>query len=202
MIDFSKDLNKNIKNQFITPKILLDKLRLLDEDSRKSAQYQDPLYFPFYFHLSKYIFPKRAVQANFNLGLEISCFLQGNKTLEYLFAFQNSSDSFYSERFALSNIKLINKKIHTDYYIGKVYDEKIKNLNDLDLAIINEKSNFDQINDMMNIFWSKINLDGCLVVDFLNYNKKIKSLFLDFCKACNRTPQIYQTRYGTGIVIK
>jgi hypothetical protein len=200
MNDFSKDLNNNLNSQYISPKILLDKLRLLDEDSRKSAQYQDPFYLPFYFHLSKYIFPKNVLQSNLNLGLEISCFLQGNKTIEKFFGFQNYTEEFYSNRIAFSNIKSINKKIALDYYFGKIYDLVLDY--NFDLIIVNEKSNFDKINDMLNIFWNKLNLNGCLVMDFLSYDKKIKNIFLDFCKSNNRQPVLCKTRYVTGIVIK
>lgn len=201
---FSSDLKSKLKNQFISSRVLLDKLRLVDEQSRKSSQYQDPTYLPFYFYLSKFISPKRVLQVGFNLGLEICCFLQGNKDVEYFLGFQDrKEDVYYSERLALSNIKTINNKLATNFYYGKIYDESfINNIQNFDLVLINEKSNFDQIKDSLTIFWDKLNLDGYLVLDYLNYNKKINKIFIDFCKSKNKEGSIFRTRYGVGMLQK
>lgn len=201
--DFSKDLDKKLKLQLISSRVLLDKLRLVDESSRKSGQYQDPLYLPFYFHMGKFMNPKAVLQIGLNLGLEFCCFLQGNKTPNYFFAFQNNDGNFYSERLAFSNIKDISKKVKTQFYYGSILDEDfLSKLINFDLILITEKSNFDKIMDALNICWNKLNLDGFLVVDYLNYDKKIKKIFLDFCKVKNREGFVYETRYGVGIVQK
>ena len=201
--DFSKDLDKKLKLQLISSRVLLDKLRLVDESSRKSGQYQDPLYLPFYFHMGKFISPKSVLQIGLNLGLEFCCFLQGNKIPNNFFAFQNNDGNFYSERLAFSNIKDISKKVKTQFYYGSILDEDfLSKLINFDLILITEKSNFDKIMDALNICWNKLNLDGFLVVDYLNYDKKIKKIFLDFCKVKNREGFVYETRYGVGIVQK
>jgi hypothetical protein len=201
--EFNSDLINKLSAQLISPRILLDRLRLVDDTSRQSSQYQDPLYLPFYFHLSKYIYPKTVLQVGLNLGLEICCFLQGNKNIDRFYGFQNSTDDYYSERMALSNIRSINKKILIDYYYGKIYDKTfLNNTYKFDFIIINEKSNFDQIKDALDFCWEKLNLDGILVLDFLKYDKKINEIFLDFCKSQNRDGQVYKTRYGTGIIQK
>jgi hypothetical protein len=201
--DFSKDLDLKLKNQLISSRVLLDKLRLVDESSRKSGQYQDPLYLPFYYHMGKYIAPKSILQIGLNLGLEICCFLQGSKSPQYFFAFQNNDGSFYSERLAFSNIKDISKKINKEFYYGSIFDDEfLSKLKNFDLILITEKNNFDKIMDALNIFWNNLNLDGFLVVDYLDYDKKIKKIFLDFCKTKNREGIVYETRYGVGIVQK
>lgn len=203
MINFSKDLDKKIKSQIISSKVLLDKLRLVDELSRKSGPYQDPMYLPFYFHLSKFITPKSILQIGFNLGLEICCFLQGCKSVEHFFAFQKDEGKFYSERIAFSNIKDISKKIKTDFYYGSILDDKfLSKLNNFDLILITEKNDFDKIMDALNICWNKLNFNGYLVVDYLDYNKKIRKIFLDFCKINNRQGETFKTRYGVGILRK
>lgn len=201
LTQFSTELDKKLKSQIISSRILLDKLRLMDDSSRKSGQYQDPMYLPFYFHLSKFSTPKSILQIGLNLGLEICCYLQGNKNVDDFFAFQNSNGDFFSERLAFSNIRDISKKIKINYYYGKIFDKKfLDSLSKVDLAIINEKSNFDQIKDSLSVCWDYLNLDGLLVLDYLNYDKKIKKMFLDFCKVQNREGVIFDTRYGTGII--
>lgn len=202
-LSFEPELSRKIKNQLISSKILLDKLRLVDEDSRKSSQYQDPTYLPFYFHLAKFINPRSILQIGLNLGLEICCFLQGNKDVDSFFGFQNSDDDFYSERLALSNIKDITKKINLDYYYGKTHDSKfLQKTKNFDLIIITEKTKFDEIRESIEICWDKLNIDGYLVMDYLNYDKKINGIFSDFCKSKNRDQSIFKTRYGIGIVRK
>lgn len=200
-VPFEAELNKKLSIQLVSSRILLDKLRLFDENSRKTSQYQDPSYLPFYFYLSKFINPNSILQIGINLGLEICCFLQGNKKVNKYFGFQNSSEEYYSERLALSNIKDISKKIEIQYYYGKIYDKKFLEKNDkFDLVFINEKSNFDQIKDCFSVCWDKLNLNGFLVVDYLNYDKKINKNFIDFCKSKNRKESLFKTRYGVGII--
>lgn len=202
MKDFKKLLEDDLNKQYVSPKILLSKLRLIEEESRKSPQYQDHFYLPFYYHLGKYIEPKKILQIGLNLGLEICCFLQSNNSTEDFYGFQNKDNNFYSERIAISNIKST-KKIKINYYYGQIYDQKfLDDLNNFDMVIINEKSNFDQINDTLDICWKYLNLDGVLVFDNVNYDKKINKIFFDFCKSQNREGQTYKTRYGTGIVQK
>ena len=200
---FKKELNEKVNRQYVSSRILLDRLRLIDEDSRKSGQYQDPLYLPFYFHLNKFINPKSIAQIGLNLGLETCCFLQGNSSVERVFGFQKNNDNFYSERLALSNIRSVNKKIKIDYYCGKIYDnEFVQKISSCDLIIINEKSNFDEIKNVIDISWQNLNLDGYLLVDYLYYDKKIEKIFLDFCKVQKRPNNVFNTRYGIGIICK
>jgi hypothetical protein len=200
---FKKELNEKVNRQYVSSRILLDKLCLVDEDSRKSGQYQDPLYLPFYFHLNKFIKPKNIAQIGLNLGLETCCFLQGNDSVERVFGFQKNNDAFYSERLALSNIKSISKKIKIDYYYGQIYDDEfIKKISSCYLIMINEKTNFDEIKNVIDISWQNLNLDGHLLMDYLHYDKKIEKIFLDFCKVQNRPSNIFNTRYGIGIICK
>ncbi len=200
-VSFQSELSNKIRNQLISSRVLLDKLRLFDENSRKSSQYQDPNYLPFYFYLSKCVSANSILQIGLNLGLEICCFLQGNKNVSSFFGFQTQTEQFYSERLAFSNIKDINKKINLDYYYGRIYDEEFnKKANNFDLILISENSNFDKIKDCFLICWEKLNSNGFLVVDYLNYDKKNYKNFIDFCKSVNRKESVFKTRYGVGIV--
>lgn len=202
--EIKNDLNRSLNNQFISPKILLDKLRLIDENSRKSGQYQDPSYLPFYYHLSKFIFPKSLLQIGLHLALPTCCFLQGNKSVEKILTFQNLDNKFYSERLAISNIKDVSKKIEINYYSGKIFDYEFQKRleNKWDLIFINEISNEEYIKDVLNICWQYLNLDGIIVIDNAISEKIINSVFLNFCKIQNRECFLFKTRYGTGIIQK
>lgn len=202
-LEFGLELNDKLKSQTISSRILLDKLKLLDEESRKTSQYQDPSYLPFYYHLGKFIKPKFVVQIGLNLGLEFCCFIQSCKSVDNFFGFQNKTEDYYSNRLAFSNIKLINRKINLDFYHGNLYDQYfINKTKNIDFAIITEKNNFDYIKSALDICWNNLNLDGYLLLDYLNYNKKIEEIFYDFCKAQNTEGYVFRTRYLVGIAKK
>lgn len=202
-LEFGVELNDKLKKQAIASKFLLDKLKLIDDNSRKSSQYQDPFYFPFYYHLGKYINPKSVLQIGLNLGLEFSCFIQSCKSVNNFLGFQSKTEDYYSNRLAFSNIASINKKIHLDFYYGNLYDKDfIKKVNNIDFAIITEKNNFDYIKNSLDICWNNLVLDGYLLLDYLKYDKKIEQIFYDFCRSQNTEGYIFKTRYFVGIIRK
>lgn len=200
-----EDLEKKVRTQAISSSVLLSKCRLIDEISRKSGQYQDPFYFPFYYHLSKFVHPKSIMQIGLYLGFPLCCFLQGENSVENLFCFQNKDNFFYSEKLAISNIKDIFKSIKIDYHYGSVFDREFGQIASLgwDLILINqEKTNNDSLNEILDICWNSANLDGLIVVDKVNSDKNVNACFNNFCKINNRDSIIINTRYGTGIVQK
>lgn len=197
-------LNKKLKSQIINPRILLDRLRLISEDSRKSSQYQDPNYLPFYYYLSKFIFPKNIVHVGLDLALPSCCFLQGSETVESMLCFQKKTQEFYSPRLAISNIKDVKgKNFEIDYYFGSVNDiEFIKKIErNFDLFLITEKFNNDDINEFLDTCWQYLNLDGFIVMDHINDRSK-KDIFSSFCKGKNRSFMKFDTRYGVGLLQK
>lgn len=203
--EIQSTLSNKLRNQLITSRVLLDRLRLISEDSRKSSQYQDPKYLPFYYYLSRVLFPKKIVHIGFDLALPSCCFLQGSESAEEILGFQFASEKFYSPRLAFSNIKDIkNKNFFIDYYYGKFNDlEFIKKLQkNFDLFLITERLNNDQINELMDICWEYLNLDGFIVVDHLKSNKSMGDIFRDFCKGKNKPSIEFATRYGAGIIQK
>ena len=119
--DIEVGLKAKLSKQPISPRVLLDRLRMLDESSRKTSQYQDPNYLPFYYYLSKSIVPKSIFCFGLDLALPICCFLNGCETAKRILAFQKAGNSFYSPRVALSNIhdirpsgiSLVNPSHHT-----------------------------------------------------------------------------------------
>lgn len=202
--DLENFIKDKLKNQ-LPSKYLLDKLRVFDEVSRKSSQYQDPNYFPFYYHLSKFVSPKSLLQIGLDLGLHSCCFLKGNTSVENFLGFQKKSNIFYSSKLAFHNLKDVSKKIQIDYYYGDILDDdfqfKLNKIN-WDLVFVNEKIENEEIRKILDVVWNNMSLDGCLVIDYITYSKNIKDLFVSFCKANNRDYVILPTRYGTGITIK
>jgi hypothetical protein len=202
--DFKNDLERKMQLQAVSSNILLSKCRLIDEISRKSGQYQDPFYLPFYYHFSKFINPKSVMQIGLYLGLPLCCFLQGNGNIERLFCFQNKNDKqYYSEKLAFSNIKDILKNVDILYYYGSLFDVNFQKKVELnwDLVLINEENiNIDYLNSVLDISWKFTNLNGFIVVDKVKSDKNVKTCFLNFCKINNRDPVIINTRYGTGII--
>lgn len=198
-------INKKLKSQIISPRILLDKLRLIDEDSRKSSQYQDHNYLPFYYYLSRFIFPKNIVHIGLDLALPSCCFLQGSKSADFIFGFQKASNIFYSPRLAFSNIKLVKgKKFKLDYHYGNVNDVEFlqKIQKGFDLCMITEVFSNDQINEFLEIAWEYLNVDGFIVLDHITSNKNLGDIFKNFSKSKNKVFFEFETRYGVGIVQK
>jgi hypothetical protein len=198
-------IESKLKKQTISSRVLLDKLRLIDSYSRKSSQYQDPNYLPFYYYLGKFIFPKSILHVGFNLGLPLCCFMQSCSVVERVLCFQRKSKEYYSSKLGLSNVKDIKgKNFNVDFYYGDLFDleciAKIKI--GFDMILITEKLNNDQINETLDMCWENLNFDGILVVDYINSNKHVGEIFKGFSKGKNRNFEIFNTRYGTGVLQK
>lgn len=205
MLDkIESDIRDRLAKQPISSRVLLDRLRILDESSRRTSQYQDPNYLPFYYYLSKFISPKSVLNVGFDLGLPICCFLTGNSTTERALAFQPADKSFYSPRIAISNVTDVRPGIILDYYYGKILDGELesKMSKGFDCVIVSSKMNPDDLNDIMEISWRHMNLDAFLVVDHVSSNPKEGDIFRSFCKAKSRPAVVFPTRYGVGFTQK
>ena len=75
-----KSLLEEKLNKQLPSRIFLDRMRVLDEDSRKTSAYNDPKYIPFYYWLGTLIKPKSLVEIGFRLGLFSGNFLKSCKT--------------------------------------------------------------------------------------------------------------------------
>lgn len=203
--EMHKEINSKLRTQLVTPRVLLDKLRLIDDDSRRSSQYQDPNYLPFYYYLSKFIQPKSVFHLGLNLGLPLCCFLSGCSSAERVFCFQRKSKQFYSPRLALSNIRDVKgRKFPLDYHFGEMVDREMeeKMRPGFDLVMITEKTNGDQTSEALDVCWDRLHLDGFLVLDHAGSNLDIGRIFHSFCKSKNRPFVSFSTRYGTCLVQK
>lgn len=199
------DLKKNIEDclskQLISPRILLDNLRLIDEFSRKSGAYQDPFNFPFYYHLGKYLKPKSIMNFGLRLALNTCCFLRSCKTVEQIFAFEKVGSEFFSPRLAIANIKDLNKKIKINFYLGHL-EHFISDVKNIDLIFYNEQLDQNEMQKSFELSWEVMNSDGFYIVDYVESNKSVKNAFIAFCKIANRDPVFIKTRYGIGIIQK
>jgi len=184
--------------------VLLGRIRLIDEDSRKSPQYQDPNYLPFYYHIAKHLNAPSILHVGFNLALPLCCFLKGSPSAVRATGLQLESAEFYSPRLAFANVRDVrSKKFPLDFHLGKVTDEPFTKMisRGIDLAMITEKVGFG-LSDVLEVCWQNLNLNGFLLLDRAPPESPEGRLFSDFCKAKNRDFVFFDTRYGTALSMK
>lgn len=198
--EIQKDLSLKLSRQAVSPRVLLDRLRMLDEDSRKTGQYQDPNYLPFYYHLSKFFSPKSVLNVGLDLGLPICCFLAGGPRPEGVFLFQRRSEAFYSPRIALSNVRDVMPKASPVYHNGLISDETLARFAGLDMVLVTGRYDCDEVREILDTCWGLLNLDGVLVLD--HSHGKNSDVFSSFCKAQNRPHVMFDTRYGHSLTQK
>jgi predicted O-methyltransferase YrrM len=201
LLELKKRLEEKLDKQ-ITSRVFLDRMRVLDEESRKSAAYNDPRYIPFYYWLGSMIEPKSLVELGFRLGLFSANFLRSCKSVERFLGYQEKTAEFYSPRLGKSNVR-DHYKGPLDIYVGSINDEEFENLlskTQWDLAIINEEVGYDRHREYLDVIWSKLNLDGYIVMDYVNRHKPAGEAYMDFCRIKNREPVKISTRYGVGII--
>ena len=202
--ELKENVEKDLKKQIISSKVLLDKFCLIDEDSRKTAAYLDPNYSCFYYHLGKYIAPESLCEFGFDLGLLSACFLTSCKSVNRFFGYKKISEEFSSMRLGRLNIKLVLKK-EKSFYTGNLFDQEFIDIfspNSWDLVILNCEDNYDKHLEYLEIIWPQLNENGFIIAEYINRNKPGGDAFLAFCESKNRKPIIFQTRYGTGVLQK
>jgi len=203
------EINEKLKKQTVSSRVLLDRLTLVDEFSRKSLQYQDSKYLPFYYYLSKFLPSKSLFHIGFDLALPSCCFIKGSDYIERILGFrrQKEKEEFYSPRLAISNLKNSkskSKKLEIDFYQGNIIDRFLteKLSRKFDLIIITEDEPDYIIREYLDVCWEHMNPNGFLVLDYLNTSNKLNLMFENFCKSKSRNYGIFETRYKTGIVEK
>jgi hypothetical protein len=202
--DIRDKLEDDLQKQVVSSRVLLDRLRLIDEDSRKTAAYLDPNYAGFYYHLGKYIKPQNVIEFGFNLGLLTGCLFASCKTVKTFLALNKTKEDFIASRIGRSNIKL-RFKGKSIYYCGSLFDrdfDKHVSKKSWDLIIINDEAGYDEHLQYLDFSWNCLGENGCIVSDYLNRHEPAKSAFVAFCESKTRKPVFFKTRYGTGIVQK
>ena len=188
----------------VSGRLLLDRLRVIDEGSRKTAAYADPRYAPFYYHLGKVLEPKSMLEMGFNLALLGSCFLKSCKTVEKYLGFQEKPEGYFSPRLGTANIRS-NYKGKMDVYVGTVLDDEFTQKispNSWDLVILNEEAGFDKHLLHLDLLWPHVSENGIVVAEYIGRHTPAREAFEAFCESQNRVPVTFDTRYGTGLVQK
>lgn len=194
MQNFTKFLKEKLAKR-IPSSVFLSKLRVSDENIKKTLNYTDPTYYPTYYWIGKYINPKNICLLGFNLGLEASVLQQGCKPENFL-AFQQKNLNFYSPRLGIANVKSVYKNNFCVYY-GNInsFSQKIKERK-WDLGIITE--NLVNLRDSLSLLWDNLNKESFIIIDHINSQKQN---FIDFCKIKNREVTIFKySRYNLGII--
>lgn len=199
--EIAEGLREKLRLQPISSRTLLDRLRMLDENSRHTSQYQDPRYLPFYYYLSKFVTPKSLLHVGLDLALQSCCFLMGCASVDRFLGFQAEGRAFYSPRMAFSNIKDVRHSgISIEYHYGRMIDSEMESKMSLgfDMVLLTSKMNDDELNEALDVCWNRLNMDGMIVVDHVSDRK----LFKAFCKAKNRPHISFDTRYGAAATQK
>lgn len=195
-------LKRDLEIGSISGRIILDRLRLIDEDSRKTAPYLDHKYAPFYYHLGKYIGPKSFMEIGFDLGLLSCSFLTSCKTVEQFFGYRDEPS--VATRVGKSNLKL-RFKGRSEYYSGSMVNEEFQNClstSKWDLILINNETSYDKHLQYLDSVWSSTAEFGLIIAEYLNRHQPANEAFLAFAQSKNRKPIFFNTRYGTGIIQK
>lgn len=193
-----------MKHASISSKILLGKMGVIEESSRSTGAFQDPKYFPFYFYVGREFNFKDIFCVGLELGLQMSCLLQGCENPNSAFCVQFPSESFYSPRVATSNIKtIVGRYFPLKIHIGELEDSEIKFilLKKFNASIITVPLKTDKIMNSLDFCWNILNEKGVLLVDKISEGDSEK-IILDFCKVKNVKCRIFETRYKAAIIIK
>jgi len=203
--DIQNEIRPLLHKKLVNGKILLQDCKLVDENSRRSPAYSDPMYVPFYYHLGKFVTPKAMVSLSFNLGLLEKCFFMSCKSVEYLLAFRNRDERVYfSPRMGFYNIRR-SYKGHFDYLESSARElglEQRLSSRKWDMVMLNEEFNYDDMLYSLELSWQNMSSGGIIVVDNATDIKPIKQAFQAFADSVGREPAVFPTRYGTGILMR
>lgn len=202
--ELKANLDKQLELGLVSGSLLLSKMRLLDEASRRSAAYCDHRYAPFYYHLGKFIRPESMIEFGFNLGLLSGSFLKSCKTVRDFLAFQPKKEGYYSPKLGRANVR-DNYKNRLSVYVGSIHDEEFMakiSPNSWDLVILNDETVYDKHLEYLDFVWPYVSEGGLIVAEYIERHIPAKDAFFGFCDSKNRSPLVFDTRYGTGIVEK
>lgn len=185
----------------IESRILLGTAKLLDSASKDSPAFNDPRYFPFYYHLGKHVEVKRVAQIGPVLGLPGACFLQGRRGVEEWYAMLPSG-STQPATIIVANLKRYMSGLVNVYCVPAAsLDNDSKPDRPYDLALLTEKFEPEVTAKYLNYLWNGLSSEGLLVVDYI-HDDAVKGTFDDFCRVKNRKPDVFKTRYGVGVLTR
>jgi hypothetical protein len=197
-------LDHDLETGTVSGRAVLDRFRVIDEESRKTAAYLDHRYAPFYYHLGKRIRPKSLMEIGFTLGLLAGPFFVSCKTVERFVGFKEPSKDFLPTRLGKANIRQVFKG-QAEYCVGNLYDSEFAHIfspNSWDCIILNDETVYDKHLEYLDAVWPCLSEGGLIVAEYIDRHAPAGDAFLAFCESKNRRPQVFATRYGTGIVQK
>lgn len=199
-----EELRRRLESQSVTPRVLLGDMRLLDESSRSSGQYQDPDYLPFYYHVARVFCPRKVFCLGLGLGLHVGCLLKGCSSPESAVCVQPPSDSFYSPRLALSNIRsAAGRRFPALAHEGRLDDPTLQRSvsGSFDLCMVTVEAPTDLLMEFMDFSWGRLRAGGLFLADRLVFGES-EDVFDDFCKGRGADAMVFETRYRTGLAIR
>lgn len=203
-MDIKPYIDGKLKKQ-LPSHIFLDRMRVIDEDSRQSFAYNDHTYVPLYYWLGTILQPKTMIEIGFRLGLLSGNFLKSCKTVNNFLAIQEiKSGEYYSSRLGKANIKdnyKGNLYIHTGSLDSDIFITKLNSM-EFDLAIINEEASYDKHRLYFDVIWPQISKDGIIVVEYVKKHEPSSIAVKDFCTSVNLEPIYINTTYGVAIIRK
>ena len=203
--DIQKEINEILHNKLLGGKVLLQDCRFVDENSRLSPSYGDPMYAPFYYHLGKLVKPRSVMSMSFNLGFLEKCFFMSCKETDKFLAFRrDDSKQYYSTRMGFYNVRKSFKKEFL-FYQGDINDDRMSvgHLgSDWDLVFLNEDSTYDEILLKIEHSWKLMAEGAMLVVENVCDIKRVKKAFEAFTDSVDGKAVVFETRYGSGVLTK
>jgi hypothetical protein len=196
-------LNEKLDRGFLDSNHLLGSLKFLDVSSKDTPAFGDPRYFPFYYYLGTQTTPKSVVQIGAKLGLIGACFMQGCKTVEDWLA-MDSYDIKPPASIITSNLKRFGQT-EGKYGFMLLNDSMLEMNNNpdyrIDMGLLTEKYNAEKTSRYLEFLWRYLNPEGLLVVDYIQ-EADVKDSFKAFCRVKNREPEVFETRYGVGVITR
>ena len=202
--ELKKLVNTDLSKYLITTQVLLGKFNMLDDAARNTVVCSDQSYFPFYYHLGKYIKPKNMVEIGFGVGLNSGCFMSSCETVEELFVTQPVMETEVW-RVGRTNILKVNQKLRNNLKVAigdfKDYEAYISSQK-WDLIFLNIPMKYDEYRYVLDVLWECLNFDAYMIVDKINSEDVCQKGFRELCKTKNGEYIELGTLYGSGIVKK
>jgi hypothetical protein len=138
----------------------------------------------------------------FDLGLQAACLLKGCDAPESAHCVQPRSESFYSPRLAVSNVRAAaGRRFPLQVRVGEPDGDFLRSCEGVDMAVVTQEMNSDALMECMGLCWGLLAPGGHLCVDRLCHRDSAR-VFRDFCKSRGCESSLFDTRYGSGIAAR
>jgi hypothetical protein len=187
-------LNEKLDRAGLATAAILARVRFYNDADRIAPDFSATNYLPFYYHLGQQLRPSRMLFAGLGDGYTASAFLAGCTTLEGFTAFQAVTPAFYGN---------IGRQNVREYFKGRfefIYGDDSK-LDELlarkgwDLVVFAAGASIPQLQKT----WENLETDALIAVDRLTADLHTSSL-QEFADLHKRTPVLFKTRFGLGIL--